>query len=105
MPEPIESSKFVSYKARMLREFDSRKKSHSTKLEQRPQIFVKHGLTIDLKRVYISMYMLKKNVYIMYKVKTTKSLKNTRAIRVHEKRKLKNFFDFRFLKNFSSSKP
>ena len=41
----------------------------------------------------------------MYKVKTTKSLKNTRAIRVHEKKKLKNFFDFRFFKNFSNSTP
>ena len=41
----------------------------------------------------------------MYKVKTTKSLKNTRVIRVHEKKKLKNFFDFRFFKNFSNSTP
>ena len=37
----MESSKFVSHKARMLGEFDSRKDSNSTKLEQRPQIFVK----------------------------------------------------------------
>ena len=41
MPEAIESSKFVSHRARMSGEFYSRKDSHSTKLEQRPQIFVK----------------------------------------------------------------
>ena len=41
MPESIESSKFVSHRARMSGEFDTRKDSHSTKLEQRPQIFVK----------------------------------------------------------------
>ena len=40
-PESIESSKFASHRARMSGEFDSRKDSHSTKLEQRPQIFVK----------------------------------------------------------------
>ena len=43
MPESIESSKFLSYRARMSGEFDSRKASHSTKLEGRPQIFVKLG--------------------------------------------------------------
>ena len=37
----IESSKFVSNRARTSGEFDSRKDSHSTKLEQRPRIFVK----------------------------------------------------------------
>ena len=41
LPELIESSMFVSHRARMSGEFDSRKDSHSTKLEQRPQIFVK----------------------------------------------------------------
>ena len=41
LPESIESCKFVSHRARMSGEFDSRKYSHSTKLEQRPQIFVK----------------------------------------------------------------
>ena len=45
-PESIESSKFASEGAGwggggMSGEFDSRKDSHSTKLEQRPQIFVK----------------------------------------------------------------
>ena len=39
-PESVESSKFVSHWAKMSGEFDSRKDSHSTKLEQRPQIFV-----------------------------------------------------------------
>ena len=35
MPGLIDSSKFVLYRARMSEEFDSRKDSHSTKLEQR----------------------------------------------------------------------
>ena len=34
----IESSEFISHRARL---FDSRKNSHSTKLEQRPWILVK----------------------------------------------------------------
>ena len=41
LPESIESSKFVSHRARISGEFDSRKNSHSTKLEQRSQISVK----------------------------------------------------------------
>ena len=41
LPESIESSRFVSYRARMSGEFDSRKDPQSTKLERRPQIFVK----------------------------------------------------------------
>ena len=41
LPELIESSKFVSHRARMSGEFDSKKDSHSTKFEQRPQIFLK----------------------------------------------------------------
>ena len=41
LPESIKSSKFDSHRARMSGEFDSRKYSHSTKLEQRPWIFVK----------------------------------------------------------------
>ena len=41
MLESIDSSKFVSHKTRMSGEFDSRKDSYSTELEQRPQIFVK----------------------------------------------------------------
>ena len=40
MPESIESSKFVSHRAR-ISEFDPRKDLLSIKLEQRPQIFVK----------------------------------------------------------------
>ena len=36
----MESSKFVSHRARMSGEFDSRKDSHSTKFEQRPQILL-----------------------------------------------------------------
>ena len=45
MPESIESSRFDSHRARMSREFDSRKDSESTKFEQRPQIFVKLSFT------------------------------------------------------------
>ena len=41
LPESIESSRFVSHRARMSGEFDSRKDSQSTKFEQRSQIFVK----------------------------------------------------------------
>ena len=41
LPESIESSRFVSHRARMSGEFDSRKDSQSTKFEQRPQIFIK----------------------------------------------------------------
>ena len=41
MSGSIESSKFVSHRARMSGEFESRKDSHSTKFERRPQIFVK----------------------------------------------------------------
>ena len=39
--ELIESSKFVSHRARLSGEFDSKKDSHSTKFKQRPQIFLK----------------------------------------------------------------
>ena len=41
LPESIESSTFVSHRARMSGEFDSRKDSHSTKFERRPGTFVK----------------------------------------------------------------
>ena len=41
MPESIESSKFVSHRARMSGEFDSRKDSYSTKFKRKAQIFVK----------------------------------------------------------------
>ena len=43
LSESIGSSKFVSHRARMSGESDSRKESHSTKLEQKPQIFVKQS--------------------------------------------------------------
>ena len=39
--ESTESPKFVSHKAKMSCEFDSRKDSHSTKFEWRPEILVK----------------------------------------------------------------
>ena len=41
MPESIESSRFVSLRAGMSGEFDSRKDSQSKKFERKPQIFVK----------------------------------------------------------------
>ena len=41
LPESIESSRFISYRAGMLGEFDSRKDLQSTKFKWMPQIFVK----------------------------------------------------------------
>ena len=41
LPESIESSRFVSHRARLLGEFDSRKGLQSTRFERRPQVFVK----------------------------------------------------------------
>ena len=41
LTESIESLRFVSHRARISGEFDSRKDSQSTKFEQRPQIFLK----------------------------------------------------------------
>ena len=43
LSESNEPYKFVSHRARMSEEFDARKDSHSTKLEQRPQILIKLG--------------------------------------------------------------
>ena len=40
-PESIESSKFLSHRARMSGGCYSRKDSHSRKIGQRPQIFIK----------------------------------------------------------------
>ena len=44
-PESIESSRFVSHRARMSGEFDLRKDSESTQLERGPRIFLKLSLT------------------------------------------------------------
>ena len=44
MQESIESSKFVSHRARISGEFYTRKDSQSGKFERRPQIFIKLGL-------------------------------------------------------------
>ena len=44
LPESIESSRFVSHRATMSGEFDSRKDWRSTKFERKPQIFVKLSL-------------------------------------------------------------
>ena len=41
LPESIELSTFVSHRARMSGDFDSREDSQSTKFERRPRIFVK----------------------------------------------------------------
>ena len=41
LSESIESSKFVSHRARMSEEFDSRKDLQAKTVEQRPQIFLK----------------------------------------------------------------
>ena len=44
LPESIESSRFVSHRATMSGEFDSRKDWQSTKFKRKPQIFVKLSL-------------------------------------------------------------
>ena len=62
------------------------------------------GLTIDLKRVYVSAYVFKNLGVRHIQGKNYKSLKNTRALRVHQKQRMKNLFDFRFCYNFSNSK-
>ena len=49
LPEPIESSNFVSNRACMSGDFDSRKDSHSTKFEQRSRIFVSFRELCDSK--------------------------------------------------------
>ena len=59
----------------------------------------------DLKRVYFPCAHSKIQMYITYRVKTTKSSKDTRALRVHQKQRMKNLLDFKFFKNFSNSKP
>ena len=73
-------------------EFDSRKDSKS-KFEQRPQM---QGSTIDLKRVYISAYVLKNLGVHLCKVKLYAKSKKGNAIRVHHKQRMENPFDFRF---------
>ena len=41
LPESIESSRFVSQRARMIAGLDSSKYLQSTKFERRPQVFIK----------------------------------------------------------------
>ena len=53
----VESSRFVSHRARMPGEFDSRKDSQSTKFERMPQIFVKLSFR-ELRDSKLSNYML-----------------------------------------------
>ena len=61
LPESIESSRFVSHRARMSGEFDSRKDSQSTKFERRSRIFVKLSFTelcdSKLSGLHASYYM------------------------------------------------
>ena len=45
LPESVESSKFISHRAKMSEESDSRKDSHSKKLRLRPLILVKLSFT------------------------------------------------------------
>ena len=56
--ESIESFRFVSHKARMRGEFDSRKGLQSTKFEQRLQLFVK----LSFREFVIQNYL----VYVVY---------------------------------------
>ena len=51
-----------------------------------------------LKRVYVSVYALKKLSVRQVQGNSYKKLKNTRAISVNQKQRMKNLFDFRFLK-------
>ena len=44
-PSNQDLPKFISHRARMSGEFDTRKDSRSTKLERRPRIFVKVSFT------------------------------------------------------------
>ena len=52
------------------------------------------GSTIDLKRVFISPYVLKNLGVRNINGKNYKQLKNTSAIRAHRKQRMKNLFDF-----------
>ena len=67
MPESIESSRFVSHRARMSGEFDSRKDSQSTKFERRPRIFVKLSFR-ELRDSKLSGLHAFENMAIIYKV-------------------------------------
>ena len=53
----IDYSNFVSYKARISGEFDSRKDSEAAKLEREPQMLIKLSLKelCDLKRVDVTL--------------------------------------------------
>ena len=59
LSESNEPYKFVSHRARMSEEFDARKDSHSTKLEQRPQILIKLGFRelYDLKSYLVEVFL------------------------------------------------
>ena len=69
LSESNEPYKFVSHRARMSEEFDARKDSHSTKLEQRPQILIKLG--------FRELYDLKSYlVYVFLKIWLSHGVKN-----------------------------
>ena len=53
LPESIKLPKFVSNRARISGEFNSRKYSHSTKFEWRPQILVKLVLENCVIQIYL----------------------------------------------------
>ena len=50
----LRSSKFVSHRARMTQEFDSRKDLDSTKLERRPPILIK----LSFRELHVQSYLI-----------------------------------------------
>ena len=58
--------------------------------------FMFQGSTIDLKRMYISAYVLKNLCVHHVQGRNYKKVKNTGTIRIHQKQRTKNLFDSRF---------
>ena len=54
------------------------------------------GLTIDLKRVYVSVYMLKKLGVCHIQGKNYKNLKKHMGYKSKKKQRMKTLFDFTF---------
>ena len=68
LPESIESSRFISHRARMSGEFDSRKDLQSLNFKRRPQIFVKLSFR-ELCNSQLSGLHAFDNMAIIHKVK------------------------------------
>ena len=63
LPESIESYRFVSQRARMSGEFDSRKDSQSIKYKRRPQILI-FEIEIEIIFFFKSEFKNQKSKYI-----------------------------------------